>query len=111
MKSSTKITSENGSLKLVLPLSSGPCVFPIFPHETVHDFINTIRLEDPSIKSIVFKYNEDFSRVAHTTTLEDLIQSDFIIDIDDNQHKVEVSNCIYIQIIIFYLYVNVLFFI
>lgn len=91
-----KVTSENGTIKLVLPLNIGPCIFPIFPDETVKDLINTIRLEDPSIKTIVFKYNEDFSRIAHTTTLEDLIQSDFIIEIDDVQHKVEITSCMYI---------------
>lgn len=59
-------------------------------HETVRDLIEDIRAEDSHIHTLMFKYGDGL-RVSHSTTIEDLIKSEFIVDINAASYRVPVT--------------------
>lgn len=82
---------DDGVYKLSLPVSeSGHCTFVLKLHETVRDLIEDIRAEDPHVHTLTFKYANDNLRVSHSTTIEDLIKSEFVVEINAASYKVPV---------------------
>jgi hypothetical protein len=62
-------------LRMILELPSvGVTAFVLKAHETLGELLKEIRAEDEKLDSLVMYY-EDGRRVAHTTTIEDLVKS------------------------------------
>jgi hypothetical protein len=81
---------DDGVYKLTLPITeNGNCTFTLKLHETVRDLIDDIRGEDANVHTLIFKYSDGL-RVSHSTTVEDLLKSEFIVDINNASYKVPV---------------------
>jgi hypothetical protein len=80
---------ENESYKLIvkLPSSTEASVFILKPLETVRDLINDIREEDPKANTVVFHYLDGL-RVSHSTTIDDLLKSEFHLTIEGTKYHV-----------------------
>jgi hypothetical protein len=84
------IDASDDVLNITLQLpTTGRTVFPLKPTETVRELIEDIRAEDNTINTLLVRY-ADGLRVSHTTTIEDLLKSDFVIEINNVNYKVPV---------------------
>lgn len=76
-------------LRLVLPLPGvGVTTFVLRPQETLGTLLQEVRAEDDKIESLVFFY-EDGRRVAHTTTVDDLVKSTLVLEMNGQKHVVK----------------------
>jgi len=77
-----EVTRKGNKLNIDLPLpNKQKCTFPLYPEETVNDFIIDIRDEDRENSNIHIKDTNGIT-ISNSTLIRDLIKSPFVIDIE-----------------------------
>lgn len=76
-------------------MRDGLCIFPIFPEQTVSQFLDSIRDEDNSIKTLVLFSVADDARASHSITLEELLKDDVVLEVDGKRYLIEGNERMY----------------